>query len=419
MPIDVLADQSVLGRVQDSITERKLEQKQETQAFESKLGTLPLPIDEPDFDPADEGNGGDADSDDAWKNTAASIYIQNKILSQVYDSNLILVFTHLPAVVWTIVLGPVWGRDPLETLGDAAMQIVLTELVVDWAEALDLAASRKIALRHAILGPLQSNATFMAVLQTKWIFRLDSETIPKYPGDALEVFAGSVAKFVSLDALKLWVAPTFEPIISESVKAWDSYSEMSEKHGAKIKVERTRPVLEDTPEGVDRRPTNKPRCNEPQWAGAGNLFTRSTRATPVNPETFLSSSSTPDLITPPTTRTAIPSIVYSFRLPAEPDLAWIPEEVPSSFEDTIDKHIVFEPLWPILYYSKKEIDGQELPGDEFHSKFLFLNVTARHRLTEIPIGNHCAFELVQQQHFTLNPTFTSRVTVWPLVAQSH
>ncbi|KAJ7769800.1 hypothetical protein B0H16DRAFT_1516445 [Mycena metata] len=225
------------------------------------------------------------------------------------------------------------------------MQVVLTELVVDWVEALDLPASRKIALRHAILGPLQSNATFMAVLQTKGIFRLDSETIPKYPGDALEVFAGAVAKFVSLDALKLWVAPTFEPIISESVKAWDSYSEMSEKHGAKLKAERTRPALEDTPEGVDRRPTNKPRRNEPQWAGAGNLFTRSTRATQVNPEASPSSSSTPDLITPPTTRTAIPSIVYSFRLPAESDLAWIPEEVPSSFEDTIDKQIAFEPLW--------------------------------------------------------------------------
>ncbi|KAJ7183390.1 hypothetical protein C8R46DRAFT_884033, partial [Mycena filopes] len=151
-------------------------------------------------------------------------YIQNRILQKIYDATTLPAFPDLPPLVWAIILGPIYGRDPLETLGDTAMQVVLTELVVDHVDRLDLTPDRKIALRNAILGPLQSNATFMAVLRTHGICRLDSASIPKYPGDALEVFAGAVAKYLSLTALKAWVEPAFGPVITESVDAWRSHS---------------------------------------------------------------------------------------------------------------------------------------------------------------------------------------------------
>ncbi|KAJ7671330.1 hypothetical protein DFH06DRAFT_951573, partial [Mycena polygramma] len=142
-------------------------------------------------------------------------YIQNKIMISTKIDVDIPPFPLLPPETWAIILGPATKRDPIETLGDAAMQVVMTEIITKLVDEMDEIP--------AILGPLLSNATFLAVLRSKGVFTTTSDHIPKYPGNALEVFAGALAKFCSIIRLKEWVEPTFSPVITVALDARNSF----------------------------------------------------------------------------------------------------------------------------------------------------------------------------------------------------
>lgn len=47
--------------------------------------------------------------------------------------------------------------------------------------------------------------------------------LPKYPGNAVEVFAGAMAIYDSIDSVKAWVEEAFESIIQAAVDAWQRY----------------------------------------------------------------------------------------------------------------------------------------------------------------------------------------------------
>ncbi|KAJ7791188.1 hypothetical protein B0H14DRAFT_3500731 [Mycena olivaceomarginata] len=97
------------------------------------------------------------------------------------------------------IRGEIDDCDPLETCGDAAMHVVITEILV--ARLRDEPDGK--AIYNAIHGPLLSNSTFL----------------PKFPGNAFEVFAGALALKKSPAALKQWISVTFEELINAAVEA--------------------------------------------------------------------------------------------------------------------------------------------------------------------------------------------------------
>ncbi|KAJ7856732.1 hypothetical protein B0H14DRAFT_3136014 [Mycena olivaceomarginata] len=89
--------------------------------------------------------------------------------------------------------------DPLETCGDAAMHVVITEILV--AATARRADGKAIYQRPvltsafpAIHGPLLSNSTFLYFIQSAGVARRQTRLLsPKFPGNAFEVFAGALA----------------------------------------------------------------------------------------------------------------------------------------------------------------------------------------------------------------------------------
>ncbi|KAJ6577897.1 hypothetical protein B0H19DRAFT_571042 [Mycena capillaripes] len=128
-------------------------------------------------------------------------------------------FSPLPSPAWAIVLGDVKARDPLETCGDAALQVLITELLMEKLKD-DKQGQR---IRKAITLPLLSNVTFLHILLGNKLVTLESRLpIPnyKYAGNAFEVFAGALAILVSWDVFRDWAKAMFQPIVEETITAW-------------------------------------------------------------------------------------------------------------------------------------------------------------------------------------------------------
>ncbi|KAJ7660577.1 hypothetical protein B0H17DRAFT_1144946 [Mycena rosella] len=131
--------------------------------------------------------------------------------------------SHLSDAMWEIILGDVATRDPFETCGDAAMNAVVLELL----------------LERSIIGPLLSNCTFLHVLLSRRFSNFDeSKLVGKHPGNAFEVFAGVLALFRSLEELKVWIAAAFDPVIEGAIKALLEYNE-----NAPVVLKKNRPAF--------------------------------------------------------------------------------------------------------------------------------------------------------------------------------
>ncbi|KAJ6553508.1 hypothetical protein DFH09DRAFT_870751, partial [Mycena vulgaris] len=119
---------------------------------------------------------------------------------------------------WDIMLGDVSVRDPYETCGDAAMHVVVTELLLERCNELE----DGLVVRKGIIAPLLSNSTFLHILASRGFYHVGQDTanvFQKYVGNASEVFAGAFAIFASLEKLKNWIKITFDPIIKAAIKA--------------------------------------------------------------------------------------------------------------------------------------------------------------------------------------------------------
>ncbi|KAF7368909.1 RNase III domain-containing protein [Mycena venus] len=129
-------------------------------------------------------------------------------------------FPKLKSDLWNVIEGPIEDRDPLETCGDGAMHVVITELLL--AVLKEKPAQEGKRIFKAIHAPLLSNSTFLHVLQSSGFFEPTGGT-PKHPGNAFEVFAGTLAIYESLEALKNWISIIFKPLIEAAIKAWADF----------------------------------------------------------------------------------------------------------------------------------------------------------------------------------------------------
>ncbi|KAJ7683224.1 hypothetical protein B0H17DRAFT_1333353 [Mycena rosella] len=132
-----------------------------------------------------------------------SRWIQNSIIIAASNPTFATQLPPIPREGWTMALGTPTVRDPLETCGDAALHVALTELVM--AQLKDIHDGDMI--RKAILGPYDT-----------------SHPTPKFPGNAFEVFAGALALFVSFISLKDWVGVDFDPFIRAAVRACKEFN---------------------------------------------------------------------------------------------------------------------------------------------------------------------------------------------------
>ncbi|KAJ6553482.1 hypothetical protein DFH09DRAFT_1318869 [Mycena vulgaris] len=149
--------------------------------------------------------------------------VLNAIIAASYIFYKFLPFPFLLENIWAIILDNVHDRNPLETCGDAAMNVVITEILIERFESVPNGNS----LRKVITGLLLSNATFFHLLRNRSLFTED--TMPKYPGNALEVFAAALAMQESIPGLKRWVGPAFEPFIAAAIDACETYKKTQKK----------------------------------------------------------------------------------------------------------------------------------------------------------------------------------------------
>ncbi|KAJ7470904.1 hypothetical protein FB451DRAFT_1176106 [Mycena latifolia] len=141
--------------------------------------------------------------------------IQNAIIAALLDPKFKLVFQNLANEVWKILLSNSWIRDPFETCGDAAMHVVLTELLIERPRK-DVKGP---SIRKGIIAPVLSNATFLNLLLSRRFVTYDAaRLVKKYPGNAFEVFAGALAAFYSLGDLKSWSGVALEPAIAAAIE---------------------------------------------------------------------------------------------------------------------------------------------------------------------------------------------------------
>ncbi|KAJ7429968.1 hypothetical protein B0H11DRAFT_1002124 [Mycena galericulata] len=144
--------------------------------------------------------------------------IQNSIVIACTKLRCSLSFGDIPHEGWDLILGHFSGRDPIETIGDAAMCVVLIEMIIERLAGVD----QGVEIRKAIIGPMLSNSTFLHILCNADYFRQSSKNKiePKFPGNAFEVLAGAVALFRSLEELKVALRPTLDPLLEASIEAW-------------------------------------------------------------------------------------------------------------------------------------------------------------------------------------------------------
>jgi hypothetical protein len=76
----------------------------------------------------------------------------------------------------------------------------------------------------AILGPLLSNSTFLHILlKQRYLTPEAAGESPKYPGNALEILAGALAIFMSLEDVATWISELYDLPIKKTVEAWKSF----------------------------------------------------------------------------------------------------------------------------------------------------------------------------------------------------
>ncbi|KAJ6483708.1 hypothetical protein C8R47DRAFT_1073127 [Mycena vitilis] len=170
----------------------------------------------------DSGVGSKQTTDDAGGLRRA---VQNVILAASMSSKFTPTFAQLPCEAWSTVLGDICVRDPVETCGDAAMHVAMTKALVEHLRSnpeghiIRKARTDEQLTTFAILGPLLSNCTFLHILLKKgWMSESDAQERPKYPGNALEVYAGALALFKSLEDLVAWVISELKLLYEEAAK---------------------------------------------------------------------------------------------------------------------------------------------------------------------------------------------------------
>ncbi|KAJ7676252.1 hypothetical protein B0H17DRAFT_1139972 [Mycena rosella] len=141
-------------------------------------------------------------------------FIQNKIMATKFDPTTFRSFPTLSLAMRSVVLGNTSARNPLETCGDAAMQLVMSEVVIERINRIQGVEDLQ-RFKTDIIYPMVSNATFLQVLTSRSYYT--GHGLPKFPGDAWEIFAGALALDKSLDALKDLVKDVFDPLLESAV----------------------------------------------------------------------------------------------------------------------------------------------------------------------------------------------------------
>ncbi|KAK7055875.1 hypothetical protein R3P38DRAFT_1370338 [Favolaschia claudopus] len=164
-----------------------------------------------DVTPDGEHDGTQEENSKPKNNERLRRHIQNTIMCTAFDSTPCPAFPEVSVQLWDAILSSAAKRDPLETIGDAAMYVVMLEVLIELVEAM-VPEGKRVYVRSVLIQPLLSNATFLHYLRTRSIFT--EESLPKYPGNTFEVLAGAIILCQSLLVLKNWVRDTFRPVIN-------------------------------------------------------------------------------------------------------------------------------------------------------------------------------------------------------------
>ncbi|KAK7017375.1 hypothetical protein R3P38DRAFT_1324744 [Favolaschia claudopus] len=164
-----------------------------------------------DVTPDGEHDGSQEENSKPKNNERLRRHIQNTIMCTAFDSTPCPAFPEVSVQLWDAILSSAAKRDPLETIGDAAMYVVMLEVLIELVEAM-VPEGKRVYVRSVLIQPLLSNATFLHYLRTRSIFT--EESLPKYPGNTFEVLAGAIILCQSLLVLKNWVRDTFRPVIN-------------------------------------------------------------------------------------------------------------------------------------------------------------------------------------------------------------
>ncbi|KAK6996709.1 hypothetical protein R3P38DRAFT_2799581 [Favolaschia claudopus] len=143
--------------------------------------------------------------------------VQSVFSSASFGIGPFLPWPRLLRMWWDILLGPEWQRDPLETHGDAALRVVMFNLVMKVLREFNIDPSKWAMLRKAVLPPLQSNTTLLLMLDSRGLF--DGEGLPKFPANSAEVYFAAVALQDGLPALENWLGGVFRPVILQALEA--------------------------------------------------------------------------------------------------------------------------------------------------------------------------------------------------------
>ncbi|KAF7375310.1 hypothetical protein MSAN_00417800 [Mycena sanguinolenta] len=139
------------------------------------------------------------------------------IISETLSPTFRPAFPQLLPQSWDLILGKIEDRDPLETVGDAAMYVVVTELLVTQLRGEEKGG----AIYNAIHAQLLSNATFLHFLLASSHFHGSDQH--KFPGNAFELFAAALAAEY-LASLKSWIKVAFQPLIDAAIRGWKAYT---------------------------------------------------------------------------------------------------------------------------------------------------------------------------------------------------
>ncbi|KAJ7152857.1 hypothetical protein C8R46DRAFT_1042491 [Mycena filopes] len=172
----------------------------------------------------DEGEGANASTKRKRKESPnlRDKAIQLAIIHETKKAGFRAWFPKAQPPTWAAILASIDDRDPLETCGDGAMHVVMTELLL----ALLKDNPDRSEIFRGIHGPLLTNSTFLHYVESARFFKKnnDSDT-PKLPGNAFEVFAGAVAILESLSVLREWISAAFHPLFEAAIAARGNFKE--------------------------------------------------------------------------------------------------------------------------------------------------------------------------------------------------